>query len=69
MPWSNVAKPTGSTYTNVAKPTGGVTTRAGMRFYMMLLPLTISRPQNTDTWTRVTKPTGASWTNVSKPTD
>lgn len=68
MPWTNVSKPTGSSYTNVAKP-GGSTIRAGMK-NMLMMPLTISRPQITgNSWTRVSKPTGSSYTNVAKPTD
>ena len=67
MPWINVSKPTGATYTNLAKP-GGRTIRAGMK-NMLMMPLTIGRPIITgDIWTRLTKPTGSSYTNVAKPT-
>ena len=69
MPWTNVSKPTGATYTNVAKP-GGVTIRAGMK-NMLMMPLTIGRPViiGDNIWTRVGKPVGSSYTNVAKPTD
>ena len=69
MPWTNVAKPTGSSYTNISKP-GGRTIRAGMK-NMLMIPLTIARPIITmdNVWTRVNKPTGSSYTNIAKPTD
>ena len=67
MPYINISKPTGATYTNLAKP-GGVTIRAGMK-NMLMLPLTFSRPQITGDSVniRVAKPTGSSYTNVLKP--
>ena len=68
MPYTNVSKPTGATYTNLSKP-GGRTIRAGMK-NMLMMPLTLSRPQITGDSVniRVNKPTGASYTNILKPT-
>ncbi len=68
MPYTNVAKPTGTSYTNLSKP-GGRTIRAGMK-NMLMIPLTISRPIITGDSVniRVAKPTGSSYTNILKPT-
>lgn len=68
MPYTNIAKPTGTPYTNFSKP-GGRTIRAGMK-NMLMMPLTISRPQITGDRIniRVVKPTGSSYTNIAKPT-
>ena len=71
MPWTNVAKPTGTNWTNVAKPTGtnwtnvakpnpsSKTIRAGMKLGLMQLPLTVSRPITIGnrSWIKVAKPT------------
>ena len=68
MPYVNISKPTGATYTNLSKP-GGRTIRAGMK-NMLMMPLTISRPIITGDSVniRVAKPTGSSYTNILKPT-
>ena len=65
--YTNVAKPTGATYTTLSKP-GGRTIRAGMK-NMLMMPLTFSRPQITGDSVniRVAKPTGSSYTNIAKP--
>ena len=67
MPYVNINKPTGATYTNLAKP-GGRTIRAGMK-NMLMIPLTISRPIITGDLVniRVSKPVGSSYTNIAKP--
>ena len=71
MPYVNIAKPTGASYTNVAKPTnsGSGTIRVGMAIGL-LIPLTISVAQSVGTggYTSVSKPTGASYTSIAKPT-
>ena len=65
--YTNIAKPTGSTYTNLVKP-GGATIRAGMK-NMLMIPLTLSRPQITGNSVniKVNKPIGSSYTNIAKP--
>ena len=67
MPYVNISKPTGATYTNLSKP-GGRTIRAGMK-NMLMIPLTFSRPVITGDSVniRVTKPVGSSYTNIAKP--
>jgi hypothetical protein len=67
MPWNNVSKPTGATYTNVPKPSDGGTIEAG--FYMGPLGLTYSDEIIITYWSNTAKPTNASWSNVAKPID
>lgn len=67
MPWIDVLKPTGATYTNVAKPSDGGT--IGVGYYVGSLGLTYSQEIILTDWINVSKPTGASWTSVAKPTD
>lgn len=70
MPYTNIAKPTGTPYTNVAKPAigGGTTLRAGMTVGL-LIPLTWPTTRIIGgVYTRPAKPTGASYTNILKPT-
>ena len=66
MPWTNVAKPTGTPYTNVAKPSDGGT--IGVGYYMGPLGLTYSEDIIITYWNNTAKPTGSSWSNVAKPT-
>ena len=67
MPWSNVAKPTGATYTNVAKPSD--TNTIGVGYYMGPLGLTYNRQIIITNWLNVSKPSGGSWNNIAKPID
>ena len=67
MPWINVSKPTGATYTNVAKPEDGGT--IGVGYYAGPIGWTYSRQIIITDWINVSKPTGLSYTNVAKPTD
>ena len=67
MPWTNVAKPTGSSYTNIAKPADGGT--IGVGYYVGSLGLTYSNEIILTDWIKIIKPTGASYTNVAKPVD
>lgn len=68
MPWTNIAKPTGTPYTNVAKPSDGGTV-GGAGYYMGNLGLTYSQGFIITNWTAVSKPTGATWSNIAKPID
>ena len=67
MPWTNVAKPTGATYTNVAKPEDGGT--IGVGYYVGTIGLTYSQEIIITDWIKTNKPSGSSYTNVAKPTD
>ena len=71
MPYTNVAKPTGSTHTNIAKPGGAAIIGVGMTIGLNhAMPLTASRTIATqDPWVEVIKPTGSGYTNIAKPTD
>ena len=66
MPWTNIAKPTGTSYTNIAKPEDGGTLEVGA--YMGPLGLTYSNEIILTDWINVVKPTGSSYTNIAKPT-
>ena len=52
--YTNVAKPTGATYTNVSKPSGGGTIKPG--YYMGPIGLTYSIQRDVSPWTMVRKP-------------
>ena len=67
MPWTNVSKPTGSTYTNIAKPADGGT--IGVGYYVGSLGLTYSNEIILTDWININKPSGSSYTSVAKPTD
>ena len=72
MAYTNISKPTGSTYTSVAKPTngGGGDIKAGMTTGL-LIPLTYATAHSgagSSGYTNVSKPTGATYTDVAKPT-
>ena len=73
MPYTNIAKPTGTSYTDVAKPTfpgSGTTIRAGM-ITGLLIPLTYATEHTfpgPSSYTNVSKPAGTSYTNIAKPT-
>mgnify|MGYP001609398216 CR=1 FL=1 len=70
MPFTNVAKPTGASYTNLAKPAlgGGTILRAGMT-QGLLIPLTWPTTRILGGgYTRRAKPTGTPYTNIAKPT-
>lgn len=55
--YTNIAKPTGATYTNRSKPGGRIQIVAGMATGL-LIPFTISIPQIvSDPYTKITKPT------------
>jgi hypothetical protein len=65
MPWTNVSKPTASTWTNL-NPMGkeqydqvDVTYDSAIVYYDGLVP---------NQWTNVIKPSTLGWTNVAKPT-
>ena len=69
MAWVDISKPTGTNYTNVSKPGGNRVIRAGMRFGLMLLPLTVSKPMVVGgNWSNVNKPSTNNWVNINKPT-
>ena len=67
MPWTNISKPTGSTYTNIAKPSDGGTLSVGR--YAGPIGWTYSQEIIITNWIDVLKPTGSSYTNIAKPTD
>jgi len=67
MPWVNISKPTGSTYTNIAKPEDGGT--IGVGYYVGSLGLTYSNEIILTNWINILKPSGSSYTNIAKPTD
>lgn len=65
MPWTNIPKPTGTSYTNV-NPAGkeqydqvDITYDSATTFY---------DGANPNMWTDVAKPISSLWTKVSKPT-
>ena len=64
--YTNVSKPTGTTYINTSKPSDAGT--IGVGYYMGNLGLTYSNEIILTDWVNVAKPTGSSYTNVSKPT-
>ena len=66
MPYTNVSKPTGASYTTVSKPEDGGT--LGVGYATGTLGMTYSDQIILTDWINVSKPTGASYTNILKPT-
>lgn len=64
MPYTNVAKPTGASYTNInsAKPTYDEPS------LIYDDPSTFYDGADMAAYTNVSKPTGSSYTNITKPT-
>jgi len=66
MPWINISKPTGASYTNIAKPSDTGTIGVGYAFGT--LGMTYSDELILTNWINVIKPSGGTWTNIAKPT-
>lgn len=65
MVWTNVAKPTGTTYTNL-NPVGKE--QYDESDILFDSATTYYDGVNTTQWTGIVKPTTPTWTNVAKPT-
>ena len=65
MSWTNVAKPTGPTYTNVNGPGKESYDQSDIAYDSST---TYYDGVNPSQWTGISKPVGPSWTSIAKPT-
>lgn len=67
MAWTNVNKPSSSSYTNIAKPVGVINMGRGYATGI-IGPPTYSQAITITGWVNNAKPSLSTWTNISKPT-